>query len=120
MIKTSHNVESNKEPRPAVEYPHCIDQWTEHHVKSFLLDKQLSILLPIFEGMDGQLLHQSYSMCQANQHAMFLSFKEDIAKSQHMTLNLKEYLIFLKEIKIYIPHTIGNQSNATSVVCNLM
>ncbi|CAF4265132.1 unnamed protein product, partial [Adineta steineri] len=109
-----------KEPRPLVEYPHFIDRWTEQHVKSFLLDKDLDILLPVLDGMDGQLLHQTYSICQANQQAMFLSFKEDIVKSQQTTLTLKEYLTFLKEIKVYIPYTIGNQLNSPSAVCNLM
>ncbi|CAF1182371.1 unnamed protein product [Adineta steineri] len=119
-LKTSSNVDVKKEPRPVVEYPHFIDRWTEQHVKSFLLDKDLDILLPVLEGMDGQLLHQTYSICQANQQAMFLSFKEDIAKSQQETLSLKQYLTFLKEIKVYIPYTIGNQLNSPSAVCNLM
>jgi hypothetical protein len=102
------------------QYPHCIDVWTEEHVKSFLLDKELDALLPVLEGMNGQLLHQAYSMCQANQQGMFLSLKEDVAKSHRSTLSLKDYLTFLKEIKIYIPYTVGNQLNPTSTVCNLM
>ena len=102
------------------EYPHSIDMWTEEHVKSFLLDKELDALLPVIEGMNGQLLHQVYAMCQANQQGMFLSLKDDVAKSQRSTLNLKDYLTFLKEIKTYIPYTVGNQLNPTSVVCNLM
>jgi hypothetical protein len=94
--------------------------WTEEHVKSFLLDKELDALLPVLEGMNGQLLHQTYSMCQANQQGMFLSLKEDVARSQRGTLSLKDYLTFLKEIKVYVPYTVGNQLNPTSVVCNLM
>jgi hypothetical protein len=94
--------------------------WTEEHVKSFLLDKELDALLPVLEGMNGQLLHQTYSMCQANQQGMFLSLKEDVARSQSATLSLKDYLTFLKEIKVYVPYTVGNQLNPTSVVCNLM
>jgi len=102
------------------EYPHCIDKWTEEHVKSFLLDKNLDIFLPVLEGMNGQLLHQVYLMCQANQQGMFLSLKDDVAKSEQGTLSLKDYLTFLKEIKVYIPYTHSNHLNPTSVVCSLM
>jgi hypothetical protein len=70
--------------------------------------------------MNGQLLRQVYSMCQKNQHGMFLSLKEDVAKSHHATLSLKDYLIFLKEIKIYIPYTVDNHLNPTSAVCSIM
>jgi len=94
--------------------------WTQEHVKSFLLDKELDALLPVLEGMNGQLVHQVYSMCQANQQGMFLSIKEDVARSQSWMLSLKDYLMFLKEIKVYVPYTVGNQVNPTSAVCNLM
>ena len=94
--------------------------WTTEHVKSFLLDKELDALLPVFEGLNGQFLHQTYSMCQTNQQGMYLSLKEDVARSQLATLSLKDYLTFLKEIKVYIPYTVGNQLNPTSTICNLM
>ena len=94
--------------------------WTEDHVKSFLLDKELDALLPVLEGMNGKLLHQAYFMCQANQQGMFLSLKEDVNRSQHGTLSLKDYLTFLEEIKIYIPFTVTNPLNPISTVCNLM
>ncbi|CAF3902531.1 unnamed protein product [Rotaria magnacalcarata] len=95
--------------------------WTKDHVKSFLLDKELDILIPAFEGMNGRLLHKVYNMCQTNEHAMFSSLKEEIAKSQLTTaLSLKDYLIFLDEIKVYIPCKAGDQLNPTSAICNLM
>ena len=95
--------------------------WSAEHVKSFLLDKELDVLLSAFEGMNGRLLHKAYDMCQANQQAMFSALKEDVAKSNHATaLSLKDYLIFLEEIKAYVPYIPGNPSNPTSAVCNLM
>jgi hypothetical protein len=95
--------------------------WTEEHVKSFLLDKELNGLLSAFKGMDGRLLHQAYDMCQSNRQAMFSSLKEDVTRSQHITtLTLKDYLTFLNEIKAYIPYKTDDPSNPTSAVCNLM
>lgn len=94
--------------------------WNEEHVKSFLLDKDLDVLLSVFDGMNGQLVHQAYKMCQTNQQGMFLSMKDDISKSTHGTLSLKDYLTFLKEIKAYIPYTIENPLSPTSAICGLM
>jgi len=89
-------------------------------VKSFLFDKQLDALLPVVEGMNGQLIHQTYAMCLNNQQGMYLSFKEDINRSGRGTLTLKDYLTFLKEIKIYVPFTTTNQLNSVSTtVCSL-
>lgn len=102
-------------------YPHCIDQWTEEHVKSFLLDKELNVLILPFEGMNGRLLHQAYQMCQTNQQAMFSALREEVEKSQQGTvLKLKDYLTFLEGIRIYIPLKPTDSLNPTSAVCNLM
>jgi len=51
---------------------------------------------------------------------MDLTFKEDINRSGRGTLTLKDYLTFLKEIKIYVPFTTTNQLNSVSTtVCSL-
>ena len=55
--------------------------------------------------MDGQLLHQTYSMCLANQLGMFSLLREDVATSGRGILSLKDYLIFMRVIKPYIPTT---------------
>ncbi|CAM4981415.1 unnamed protein product [Rotaria socialis] len=103
------------------EYPYCIDMWTEDHVTSFLLAKELDILLPTFEGMNGRLLHNVYDMCISSQQVMFSLLKEDVARSQlTKTLSLKSYFSFLEEIKVYIPLKMCNGANSTSVICNLM
>jgi hypothetical protein len=95
--------------------------WTQEHVKSFLLDKELDSLLSAFEGMNGRLLHKAYSMCQANEQAMFSSLKEDVTRSSSTTtLSLKDYLTFLEEIKVYVPYKTGDSLNPTSAICNLM
>ena len=70
--------------------------------------------------MNGQLLHQAYKMCQANQQGMFLSLKDDMAKSAQANLSLKDYLTFQKELKVYIPYSTSSPLNPTSTVCNLM
>jgi hypothetical protein len=87
-------------------------------VKSFLVDKDLDALVPALEGMNGQLIHRAYKMCQANEQGMFLSLKEDVARSHQTSLTLKDYLIFLDSIKIYIPYSPADRSS-TSAICSL-
>jgi hypothetical protein len=70
--------------------------------------------------MNGQLLHQVYKMCQADHHAMYLSLKDDTAASLGGTLTLKDYLIFLREIKAYVPHPVNQPLNPRSGLCKLM
>lgn len=95
--------------------------WTQDHVKQFLLDKGLDNLQQVFEGMNGYLLHRIYDMCESNQQVMFSSLKEDVARSQlKKTLNLKDYVTFLEEIKVYVPFKTSERLNRTSTVCTLM
>ena len=68
--------------------------------------------------MNGQLIHRAYKMCQANEQGMFLSLEKQVDRSQQGALTLKDYLIFLDSIKVYIPYSAGDQSS-TSVVCCL-
>lgn len=89
-------------------------------MKSFLLDKQLDALLPVIEGMDGTLVHQTYSMCLTNQQGMFSLLKEDVSRSGRSTLSLKDYLIFLREIKVYIPYKAERRMNSTLPICSIL
>ena len=102
------------------EYPPCLLNWSEEHVKSFLLHKELDALLPVLETMNGQLVYQVYTMCQANQQGMFLSCKEDVARSQLGPLTLKDYLVFLNEIKIYVPISTHQSTYQSSALCHIM
>ncbi|CAF1609717.1 unnamed protein product [Adineta ricciae] len=129
LPEKDHLSSTSADPQPieihvVLEYPHCIDTWTEEHVKSFLVAKKIPSLLGAFQGMNGRLLHRLYDMCQSNQQAMFVSLKEDVAQSSNASslLTLKDYLIFLEEIKAYIPYKsgAGTQINPTSAVCSLM
>ncbi|CAF4932472.1 unnamed protein product [Rotaria sp. Silwood1] len=54
------------------DYPHCIDWWTEEHVRSFLIEKKLTSLLPMLADMNGSVLHEYYSMCRANRDSIVL------------------------------------------------
>ncbi|CAF0925814.1 unnamed protein product [Rotaria sordida] len=43
--------------RSIVKYPNCIDEWSDDHVRSFLIERKLTSLLPVVVDMDGCVLH---------------------------------------------------------------
>jgi hypothetical protein len=102
------------------DYPHCIDLWTKDHIKSFLISKNLNSLFPVVADMNGRVLHELYIMCKTNRESMFQTMKSEVAADgQQKPLTLGTYLCFLDEIKKYIPHTPGDNSQS-SVICTLM
>ncbi|CAF4571233.1 unnamed protein product [Rotaria sp. Silwood2] len=87
------------------EYPSQIDQWTNNHVKLFLISKNLNPFLEIFSEMNGNLLHELYRMCLSNRESMFHTLKKEISilNSINEPLTLVIYLRFLNEVQKYIP-----------------
>ena len=100
------------------EYSTCIDEWNNDHVRSFLIDKQLTSLLPVVDGMNGRVLHMMYSMCINNPEAMFVRLKADTT-AEH-PLNMSTYLRFLYEIKQFVPNTTDKKSNKGSSICSIL
>ncbi|CAF3674723.1 unnamed protein product, partial [Rotaria sordida] len=93
------------------EYPSQIDQWTNNHVKLFLISKNLNPFLEIFSEMNGNLLHELYRMCLTNRESMYHTLKTEIStfNSNNESLTLVIYLRFLNEIQKYIPSLVINQ-----------
>ena len=67
--------------------------------------------------MNGQLIHRTYKMCKANEQGMFLSLEKQVDRAQQATLTLKDYLIFLESIKVYIPYSAADRSSTSAVCC---
>ncbi|CAF0882831.1 unnamed protein product [Rotaria sordida] len=93
------------------EYPSQIDQWTNNHVKLFLISKNLNPFLEIFSEMNGNLLHELYRMCLTSRESMYHTLKTEIStfNSNNESLTLVIYLRFLNEIQKYIPSLVINQ-----------
>jgi hypothetical protein len=100
------------------EYPHYIDEWNNEHVRSFLINKNLTSLLPIVVDMNGRVLHMMYSMCMDHPESMFDRLKAD-TPNEH-PLNMSTYLRFLHEIKQYVPNLPDTKSNHASTICGIL
>jgi hypothetical protein len=106
--------------------PHCINQWTHDHVKSFFISIGLeNTLLILCIRMDGHGLLHLYEMCMINRESMFQSLKFELTEEHHKLLPIADYVTFLNKIKIYVPLTSAKFRNAqsdavSSAICNVM
>ncbi len=102
------------------DYPANINEWTTDHVKSFLVNEKLEILLPVLSNMNGRLIHETYKRCKAHWEFMFQTFKNEIAANVHQkTLTIYTYIHFLDEIEKYIPNT-NDRTEKSSSTCTLL
>lgn len=108
------------------ELPHCINQWTHDHVKSFFISIGLqNTLLILCMRMDGHRLLHLYEMCMINRESMFQSLKVELAEEHYKLLPIADYVTFLDEIKKYVPLThirlrTAQSDVAPSTICSVM
>ncbi|CAF3493157.1 unnamed protein product [Rotaria sp. Silwood1] len=93
------------------EFPSQIDQWTNNHIRLFLISKNLNPFLEIFSEINGNILHDLYRMCLSNRESMFHTLKTEIStlNTNNEQLTLVIYLRFLNEIQKYVPSFAINQ-----------
>ena len=101
-IVTIPKIESMVIPlvKPTPSFSPDMKQWTNDHVRSFLIDKQFHSLVPITAEMNGYLLYDLYTMCKENRESMFHTLKNEITIVDPSTpsLTISNYLRFLREI----------------------
>lgn len=94
---------------PFSSLPHCINEWTNDHVKSFFLHIGLQdTMLLLARHVDGPRLLQLYEMCLINRESMYQSLKFELNESFNKLLPISHYLTFLQQIAPYIPSTSRN------------
>ncbi|CAF3917384.1 unnamed protein product [Adineta steineri] len=124
--KTSAIVAPSAEQYSIVKLPHCINQWTNDHVNSFLVSIGLKDTLHILcSRMDGHRLIHLYEMCMMNRESMFQSLKIELVEGHHKLLPINDYVTFLHEIKKYVPLTYVplktvQPERISTAVCNVM
>ncbi|CAF1233478.1 unnamed protein product [Rotaria sordida] len=124
-VKTINPPVKSDEQYPLIEdYPHCINQWTTDHVRSFLINEKLDCLLPVLGNMNGRLLHETHKRCKAHWDLMFQTFKAEVtADNQQKLLTIDTYIRFLDVIEKYIPIVPNDKSKpstSSSTFCTLI
>lgn len=104
------------------EFPHCVLDWTNEHVRAFLFTQNFESLLPVVGNMNGRLLHETYKRCMAHWELMFQTFKAEVSSDgTQKPLTIETYIRFLDELRKYVPMTMNDHHGpTTSVLCLLM
>ena len=113
---------SSNEETVIKDYPHCLLNWTNEHVRAFLFNEKLDSLVPVIGNMNGRLLFETYKRCKAHWELMFQTFKaEVISDGTQKPLTIDTYIRFLDEIQKYVPLNVTDtNSSPNSVLCVLM
>ena len=111
---------SSKEP-VAHTYPTNIHQWNPANVHDFLLDKQLSQMVPICQEMNGERLMELYNLCSKDSVLMLQTLRGETMQLHATPLSTNSYLKFLQEMKKRKPDDMSNnQMVSQSKICTLI
>ncbi|CAF3401205.1 unnamed protein product [Rotaria sp. Silwood1] len=75
-----------------------ISNWNESIVRDFLMKKNLSDLLPLCDGINGDELNSLYGMCRSSLVSMYDSLKFELLKLHDKILPISTYLHFISSL----------------------
>jgi hypothetical protein len=76
-----------------------ISTWSETVVQDFLTRKQLSALLPICNGINGEELLDLYGMCMSNSVSMYRELKFELLNVHEKVLPIATFLHFVNRLR---------------------
>jgi ethanolamine ammonia-lyase large subunit len=77
-----------------------VSNWTETKVRDFLLKQNLSPMIPLCDGINGEELMNLYTMCKTNSALMYRSLKFELLHGHHRILPIATYLHFVSRIRL--------------------
>ncbi|CAF2712747.1 unnamed protein product [Rotaria sp. Silwood2] len=77
-----------------------IESWSERHVRDFIFDKKLDIMILLTENMNGSELYELWELCRLQQECwpMFDRLSRELEQQYKQTLPISVYLRFLHQI----------------------
>jgi len=76
-----------------------ISNWSVTVVQDFLTRKQLSDLLPLCNGINGEELLDLYGMCRSNSVSMYRELKFELLKVHEKVLPISTFLHFVNRLR---------------------
>jgi hypothetical protein len=73
--------------------------WNESVVRDFFTRKNLSELLPLFNGINGKELVNLYEMCMMSSVSMYRSLKSELFTVHDKVLSISAYLHFIDRLR---------------------
>jgi hypothetical protein len=76
-----------------------ISSWNETVVRDFLMRKNLSDLLPLCNGINGEELRDLYGMCKSSSASMYHSLKSELLYVHDKVLPISTFLHFISQLR---------------------
>ncbi len=75
-------------------------KWNETVVRDFLMKKDLSDLIPLCNGLNGEELLDLYGMCKSSSIIMYRSLKSELLDIHEKVLPISTFLHFIHRLRI--------------------
>ena len=76
-----------------------ISNWTTADVRTFLMQIELSDVLPLFGAINGRELVELYAMCKLDSVSMYRSLKSELLRLHDKVLTIATYLHFIDRLR---------------------
>ncbi|UJR27608.1 hypothetical protein I4U23_008889 [Adineta vaga] len=76
-----------------------LSNWSEGHVRDFLIKQNLIAMVPLCDGINGEELSELYVMCKANSTSMYRSLKFELLHGHHRILPISTFLRFMSRMR---------------------
>ncbi|CAF0925013.1 unnamed protein product, partial [Adineta ricciae] len=100
--KTKDTEEELQSPHNEITEPldtRNISNWTTADVRTFLMQIELSDVLPLFGAINGRELVELYAMCKLDSVSMYRSLKSELLRLHDKVLTIATYLHFIDRLR---------------------
>jgi hypothetical protein len=74
--------------------------WNDGNVRDYLMKQNLSAMIPLCDGIDGEELVNLYAMCKTSSASMYRSLKFELLHVHHRLLSISTYLHFISRMRV--------------------
>ena len=82
-----------------------VSSWSRKKVRDFFVQRNLTGMLPLCDGINGEELSTLYAMCQIRPSSMYRSLKFELWHAHHRILPIATYVRFIHQMRTVCPDT---------------
>ena len=82
-----------------------VSSWSRKKVRDFFVQRNLTGMLPLCDGINGEELSTLYGMCQMRPSSMYRSLKFELLHGHHRLLPISTYVRFIHQMRTVCPNS---------------
>jgi hypothetical protein len=88
-----------------------VSNWNESNVRNFLMKHNLTTMIPLCNGINGEELSNLYAMCKANPTAMYRSLRFELLHGYHRILPISTFLHFMSRTRVICDNELSSNAH---------